>query len=101
MHKNILNALELPLSQNTDQALSCTASALRNQLASLLAPIAFLLGGLLKGKGKHSSSVAKSTAFWNDFCFFFPPDLDLKVQMHLSVYKLVHCLFILEDLIRI
>ena len=29
---------------------------------------------------------------------FFSPDLVLQVQMHLSVYKLVHCLFILEDL---
>lgn len=28
----------------------------------------------------------------------FSPDLDLQVQMYLSVYKLVPCLFILEDL---
>lgn len=29
---------------------------------------------------------------------FFSPDLELQVQMHLGVYKLVNCLFILEDL---
>lgn len=77
---------------------SCAASAHSNQLASLSSPAAFLFGGLLKGEGKDSSSTAKSTAFWKDFCLSFSPDLDLQVQIHWSVYKLVHCLFILEDL---
>lgn len=36
--------------------------------------------------------MGKFTASWDDYCFFLLPDLDLQVQVHLSVYKLVHCL---------
>jgi len=71
LHKNISKYLRLPLSQKADRILSCAASAHSNQLASFSAPVAFLFGGLLKGK--DSSSMGKSTASWNDFCFFFLP----------------------------
>lgn len=51
----------------SDSELCCISS---QQSVSFSAPVAFLFSGLPKEKG--SSSMGKSTASWNDCCFFFP-----------------------------